>query len=330
MNTFSHYWVSTMWSATRQWAAMLLLIVSLDAFPHEMRPALLNITQVSEQDYEVTFRQPIIQDRFLNLAVQSNCSENLNRTVRSRTLLEESFSWQCEGALEHVRIQGLENTLIDTMVIIETLSAESTSYLLNGRNPVLQLTSGASVPAYLLLGIEHLIFGIDHVFFVLLLLFFVTGFRQLIVVITSFTVAHSITLGLSAFDLVTVSQPPVEALIALSIVLLAAEALRKTPSRLERYPWVVAFVFGLLHGMGFAGALADIGLPQDSAIMALFLFNVGIELGQLGIVAIAFFITWLVSQTVSIPWRRLAILPVYLIGGVSTYWFIDRTLQVVN
>jgi hypothetical protein len=148
-------------------------------------------------------------------------------------------------------------------------------------------------------------------------------------VITSFTVAHSITLGLSAFDVMTLSQAPVEALIALSIVLLAWESLRREKGAISHNPWLVAFVFGLLHGLGFAGALAELGLPQTSELAALFLFNVGIEFGQLLIVATALGLVYLLHHSIWQFNAQLAKIPIYLAGSMASYWVIDRTLQIV-
>ena len=133
-----------------------------------------------------------------------------------------------------------------------------------------------------------MLFGFDHILFVIGLMFFISKPGPLIKTITAFTIAHSITLGLSALELVRLSQAPVEAVIALSILFLAVERLRGAEATITaRHTWIVAFVFGLLHGFGFAGALADIGLPKGNALWALFLFNLGVEIGQLMIVAAA-------------------------------------------
>jgi hypothetical protein len=157
----------------------------------------------------------------------------------------------------------------------------------------------------------------------------VSGWKNLVKVVTSFTLAHSITLGLAAFDIVNVSQAPVEALIALSIVLLALESLRTDKGLISRNPWVVAFIFGLLHGLGFASALAEIGLPEASAVTALFLFNVGIELGQLAVVAAALGFVYLVGRS-RLRFAAVATrLPIYFVGSVASYWFIDRAVQIV-
>ena len=209
------------------------------------------------------------------------------------------------------------------------LNGKTENFLISASDPQLDLSSGTAVPVYLLLGIEHLVFGIDHVLFVLILLYLVSGWMNLLKVITSFTVAHSITLALSAFSVVSVSQQPVEALIALSITLLALEALGKGESLIRQQPWLVAFMFGLLHGLGFAGALSEIGLPDESRVMALFLFNVGIEIGQVVIVALALALTAVVMRArPEIP-RYWIHAPVFVVGGLSAYWVIDRSLAVL-
>ncbi|MEO2176783.1 MAG: HupE/UreJ family protein, partial [bacterium] len=201
----------------------------------------------------------------------------------------------------------------------------SGKYLISSNDIVLELDAAEpAIPVYLLLGIEHLLLGIDHVLFVLVLLTIVSGWKNLLKVVTSFTVAHSMTLGLSALGIVTVSQAPVEAMIALSIVLLAWESLKGKTGLVNRTPWLVAFAFGLLHGLGFASALAEIGLPQFGALVALLLFNIGIELGQLIVIGIALGGAFLYRR---LPWNldyQVAATGLYLIGGVATYWAIDR------
>lgn len=306
----------------------LVLLVTASAKAHEVRPALLTVVQTSETNYEVTFKQPQVQGRFLNLGIESNCQLELNDARTSSAALQEKFSMSCGEPLEFLEISGLEKTLIDTMITIDDIDGVTSSYLVNGRNPRVDTSQGASTPVYFILGMEHLAFGIDHVLFVLLLLYLVKGFMNLVKVITSFTVAHSITLALSAFDIVSVSQPPVEALIALSIVLLAAEALRDEESLIHKWPWLITFVFGLLHGLGFAGALSEIGLPRDTAVLALFLFNIGIEIAQIAIIAVALALIYAVTRfSTEVP-RLMVILPVYVTGGLASYWFIERTFIV--
>ena len=306
---------------------LVAVLIAPLASAHEVRPALLTMTQTDETNYQVSFKQPQVQGRFLNLAIETNCELKRVAARTSAAVLLEKFTMHCTEPLGQIRIIGLEKTLIDTMITVERLNGSQDNYLVNGREPSVETTRGASTPVYFILGMEHLFFGIDHVLFVLLLLYLVTGFTNLLKVITSFTIAHSITLGLSAFDIGSVAQGPVEALIALSIVMLAAEALGEKESLIHKRPWLITFIFGLLHGLGFAAALSEIGLPESTAVLALFLFNVGIEVGQLVIIGIALILSYAAQRFVTIPARVVA-LPVYLVGGISAYWFIDRSLQV--
>jgi hypothetical protein len=298
-------------------------------YAHEVRPALLQLTESGEGRWTTVFKQPQVQGRFLNLKVITNCSSTEAIAIYGETAIQESFELKCEKKLESIKIEGLDGSLIDTMVTIEWMDGRKNNHLISSAEPVLQLKGESpAVPVYLLLGIEHLAFGIDHVLFILVLLFVVSGWINLVKVITSFTVAHSITLGLAAFQVVSVEQAPVEALIAFSIVLVAWESLRDSPGIISQQPWLVAFMFGLLHGLGFAGALMDIGLPDESAIPALFLFNVGIEMGQLGIVVVALALAMLVKGVglQFYGWQKL--LPLYFAGSMASFWFIDRTIQI--
>lgn len=180
---------------------------------------------------------------------------------------------------------------------------------------------------YLGLGVEHILLGFDHLLFVLGLLLLVRGNWPLIKTITAFTVAHSITLGLATLGFVHVPSRPVEAAIALSIVLLAVEIQHARQGRFGltyRYPWIVAFGFGLLHGLGFAGALAEVGLPPAEIPVALLFFNVGVEIGQLVFIGAVLVLRWGIDRTgVAMP-RVAQVAPVYLIGTLATYWLMQR------
>jgi hydrogenase/urease accessory protein HupE len=185
--------------------------------------------------------------------------------------------------------------------------------------------------SYLQFGAEHIWMGIDHLLFVLALLLIVRGRRRLVWAITAFTVAHSITLAAATLGLVAVSQAPVEAVIALSIVFLASELVdqqRGGSGLTQRNPWIVAFVFGLLHGFGFAGALREVGLPAGDIPLALVSFNVGVELGQLAFVAGVLALA-LVGRRIAMPtpaWLRLS--AAYGIGSVSAYWLLERLAKI--
>ncbi len=188
-------------------------------------------------------------------------------------------------------------------------------------------TTGRLAGTYFILGGEHILFGIDHLLFVLGLLLLVGGFWSLVRTITAFTVAHSITLGLAVLGYVPVDRAPVEAAIALSIVLLAREIVvghQGRKSLVHRYPWLVAFVFGLLHGLGFAGALGEIGLRSADVPVALLFFNLGVEAGQLLFVAALVVVARIVRQTTRAAVRRFEPALGYALGALSTLWLLDR------
>jgi hypothetical protein len=183
------------------------------------------------------------------------------------------------------------------------------------------------VLGYLRLGVEHILFGIDHLLFVLGLILLVGGLGPLMKTITAFTLAHSITLGLATLGVVRIPQAPVEAVIALSIVFLAAELVRQGRGETgltARRPWLVAFAFGLLHGLGFAGALSDVGLPPGDVPSALLLFNVGVEAGQLAFVVAALALVRAVQSLPAPAWRRLEGVSAYAIGSLAAFWVMQR------
>lgn len=234
----------------------------------------------------------------------------------------------------NVVIHGLQATMIDTLVRIELADGRVVSRLLRPESPSFVFggeTAGQAAGGYFMLGVEHILMGIDHLLFVLALLLIVRGVGLLVKTITAFTIAHSITLALATLGLVKIPVAPVEAIIALSIVFVAAEILRSQRGKrglTERAPWLVAFTFGLLHGFGFAGALADVGLPQNDIPLALLLFNVGVEAGQLVFVgAMLAVIALLRRSNVTLPCWTHAV-PPYAIGSVAMFWVIQRTLAI--
>ena len=185
---------------------------------------------------------------------------------------------------------------------------------------------------YLALGIEHILLGIDHLLFVLALLLIVSGPWVLVKTITAFTVAHSITLGLATLGFINVPSRPVEAAIALSIAFVCVEIIHARQGRkglTYHYPWVVAFAFGLLHGLGFAGALSEIGLAQPEIPVALLFFNIGVEIGQLMFVAVVIGVIWGMKRLPFEPGEWTRAVPVYVIGTLATYWFIERVAAIV-
>jgi len=316
----------------RSFPALLLLMAASAVQAHEVRPAYLKLIELESSEggelFEASLRQPQIDGRYLGLQLETNCESTPVSASLNGGALIEVFSVDCsESALETIEISGLERTVIDTLVSIQRLGGETRELLINGDEPRIQLSAApAGLPVYLSIGIEHLVFGFDHVLFVIMLLYIVRNPLDILKVVTSFTAAHSLTLALSAFGLLTLPSAPVEAVIAGSIVLLAYENLSDNTSLTSQYPVIIAFIFGLLHGLGFAGALAEIGLPENSRLMALFLFNVGIELGQLAIIAL---VLALLAATRIQNLRLLHQFPLYMTGGIASYWFMERSLQIL-
>lgn len=229
-----------------------------------------------------------------------------------------------------VTVHGLSATMLDVLVRIALADGRVVTHLLRPDAPSFVFGSRGSGPVvseYFVLGVGHILLGIDHLLFVLALVLIVRGLGLLVKTITAFTVAHSVTLALATLGVVHVPSAPVEAVIALSIVFVAAEIIRSRRGRsglTERAPWIVAFTFGLLHGFGFAGALAQVGLPPHDIPFALLLFNLGVEAGQLAFVAVVLATIALVNR-VRLPlpeWARL--IPPYAIGSMAMFWVIQR------
>ena len=347
------------------WLLPLLGALALPAglAAHEVRPAYLELTEVSAGRFEVLWKQPVLADaepglvRRLPLApaFPAHCREAgraLPELTASALLERWTIDCGAEGLGDApIEIAGLPRTLTDVLLRVRFVGGESVDHLLRPEAPRVAVSpeagGGMAVPAYLRLGIEHLLFGFDHILFVVGLMFLVRRPLQLVQVVTAFTAAHSITLALSTLGVVTLSQRPVEAVIALSILYLAVELARGAGravgaggasgaggpgderSSLARSPWAIAFGFGLLHGFGFAGALADIGLPEQARAMALLLFNVGVEIGQLMIVGLLLALLYgLRLRRVSLPAVALQA-PIVVMGTVSAYWFVERVLSMV-
>jgi hydrogenase/urease accessory protein HupE len=233
-----------------------------------------------------------------------------------------------------VRVHGLEATMVDVLVRIELADGRVVSRLLRPEAPAFIFHANDAGPAaggYFVLGVEHILFGIDHLLFVLALVLIVRGVGLLVKTVTAFTIAHSITLALATLGVVNVPPAPVEAVIALSVVFVAVEIVRSQRGQrglTERAPWLVAGSFGLLHGFGFAGALAEVGLPRNEIPLALLCSNVGVEAGQLAFVAVVLGLI-VVLRRIKFPqehWARLV--PPYVIGSLAMNWVIERTMAI--
>ena len=323
--------------ATRIVFFCLLVTLAPGVFAHEVRPAYLELRQTGPETYDALWKVPGLRENLrLGLYVELPAGST-NLTEPRGSMVNNAFTerWTVKraGGLTGgtIHIAGLSATMTDVLVRLERLDGTTQVTRLTPSAPsfVVEATPGALAVArtYLVLGVEHILGGIDHLLFVLALLILVKGTRRLIATVTAFTIAHSITLAAATLGLVHVPSPPVEAAIALSIVFVAAEivhGVQGRPGLTARWPWVVAFTFGLLHGFGFAGALSEIGLPQNAIPLALFFFNVGVELGQLLFVG-AFAIAAMLVARARIRWPRWTELaPAYAIGGIAIFWVIQR------
>lgn len=230
------------------------------------------------------------------------------------------------GLQGELAIEGVGKRYSAALVKVYWLDGQMRVYTLTGGQPTVQLFGSADdkrgigeiASAYTLLGIEHILSGFDHLLFVISLLFLVGFQRRLVLTITAFTVAHSLTLVLGALGWLVLRSPPVEATIALSIMLVAGEALHQRPTLSRRWPALVALLFGLVHGLGFAGALQAVGLPQNHLAVALLTFNIGVELGQLLVVTLVYAV-WRVFRAWA-PFGAARTPALYAIGGLAAYW----------
>ena len=311
------------------------------AHAHEVRPGYIEITEVARDSFDIVWKQPVRSagaNAVAGLGLRPVFPENCARLGDSRMrrlpgALVEKFSLTCDGGLfgQSIGVEGLQRTITDVLVQLALIDGGRYSLRLTADAPVQTFSGGGTfLMAYFGLGVEHLVFGLDHILFVLGLVLLVQGWRSLIWVITAFTLAHSLTLGLSMLGRISAPSAVVEAIIALSILFVAIELLQPPEKRsalAARYPQAMAFGFGLLHGFGFAGVLGEIGLPRDVELAALALFNIGLEVGQLLVVAAMGLFMRLVKPALLAheKWAQaLQQVPIIAIGGISVYWLLDR------
>ena len=315
----------------RSLALLALLLVSLlvglaprSAVAHDLRPATLRLVEHEDGRVGIHWTPPVQANAVLE-GVQPVYPQHCERLEPSQLDCGQA------GLRGTLTIAGLEASSVEVIVQVERPTGAVSITALREQNPSLELgesrTRGARWQlflAYLGIGVEHIMLGFDHVLFVLGLLFLVGFERKLVWTITAFTLAHSLTLACSVLDILRLPIAPVEAVIALSILLVTAEACDDRPTLTRRAPWAVAFAFGLLHGFGFAGALREIGLPEAQLGLSLFAFNLGVELGQLAIVALCLVVARLLARRSE--WAtKLRGPALYVMGIVAAYWAIERS-----
>jgi hypothetical protein len=318
---------------------LLALIVACAATmaAHEVRPAYLQLSQTGAETYDVFWKVPAAGDNMrlsLYVRLPSNCSNVAPpHGLFANNAYTEEWSISCRGGLAGsiIGIDGLTATLTDVLVRVERLDRSSQVTRVTSSSPSFGVEAMPSrlgvARTYLVLGVEHILTGVDHLLFVSGLLLLVTGVKRLLFTVSAFTLSHTVTLTLATLGFVHVPPAPVEAVIALSILFVAYEILRKPENAgglAQRKPWLVAFSFGLLHGLGFAGGLSAAGLPSAHIPLALGFFSAGVEVGHFSFVATALVAIRLIRNwTAKLPgwsWR----IPPYAIGGTASYWLIAR------
>ena len=321
--------------------ALLMALLPGQVLAHESQPGLLELRQLGPDRYEVVWRAPIYYGK--------PHPASLELPAGWRTVGEPSVRQLADSALHRrvvdvprggidgsvIHFRGLEATITDVFVRISRLDGSEASQVVRPTQPRATLRGErpwyVSSGEYLLLGFNHILMGIDHLLFVLGLLIIVRGRSMLIKTITAFTVAHSLTLAIATLGYADLPGPPLNAAIALSILFLGPEIVRVWRGQTSftiRHPWVVAFGFGLLHGFGFASGLSTTGMPGAEIPLALLMFNIGVEIGQL-----AFVILMLLAhrslRVLEFQWPRwVDYVPGYAIGSLGAFWTIQRTAMM--
>jgi len=330
-------------------AACAVLLAALactaSAWAHRLSPAFFGLTETAPNAFDVQWKVSISGG--LAAVLEPKVPDGCSLTENVRTYVVDDVRFQhgalsCPAGLAGTTftVNGLAETQTDVLLRVDYLDGTASNQRLTPGEPAVIIPERPSalevVRTYVVLGVEHILLGIDHLLFVLALLLVVNGVRRLVATVTAFTAAHSITLGAATLGFIHVPSAPVEAVIALSILFLASELARQRAggpdndraNLTRRFPWVVAFAFGLLHGFGFAGALSEVGIPQHAVPLALLFFNVGVEIGQLLFIAAVFGFAWLVRlSAVRVPaiWPRAV---AYGVGSIAAFWVVERTIAV--
>jgi hypothetical protein len=322
---------------------ILTLCVVQFAQAHRFAPSLLKVTETASGQFNMVWKTPAqgtsnipLRPTWPDSCAVSNASPPQMEGTGKVSSLQLNCEFGVEGLIgQELGVSGLGANQASAMLMISLLDGRSYQEVLNAQEAVFivpaEPSTGEVMGDYSVLGIDHIWSGIDHLLFVFGLLLLVGGGRRLLWTITAFTVGHSITLSLVTLGYFNYPVALVEFTIALSIFVLAVELTRKGRGDfIWRQPWWLAGGFGLLHGMGFAGALAETGLPQDNVPLALLFFNIGIEIGQIAFIA-AVMAVWILVRKPLAPWQdRLWPVPVYVLGSLSAMWCIERGLEVLG
>jgi len=308
---------------------LLVVLVSTRAAAHGLRPGVLTLVEREPGVFTLAWTEPV--DTAGRAApVEIVFPEPCRPAGLAHATVGDTLDCGEGGLRGAIEVRGLEGDRARVMTLVRLLDGREIEALIGEHQPRLDVAGspGRSATAWIGLGIEHILVGIDHIAFVLGLLLVVgtRSVRRLVATITAFTVAHSITLVLAATDTLVLATAPVEATIAASVVLVARESMHERPTFTRRAPWAVAFVFGLVHGLGFAGALASWGLPAGWMGWSLVSFNVGVELGQLAVVLASIAIVRAIGSRLAVQLQRPA---AYAIGSLAACWLLQRVLPMI-
>lgn len=320
--------------------ALSCLYLVMPAQADEIRPALLDIKEQSTGLFTVTWKVPMRGDRIL--AITPALPDSLERlgtpttqTISGAQIQQATYRNNATSLTgQRILIEGLTAVQTDVLLLIQLQNGTQYSSILRPGSPQYIIPIQASklqiAGDYWRLGTIHILEGVDHLSFVLALLLIVAGLGQLLKAITAFTVAHSITLALATLGLVNLPAAPTEAIISLSILFLATEIIHKHNGQIsltEKYPWVIAFAFGLFHGLGFAGALSEIGVPQHEVPLALLMFNVGVETGQILFIGVVLSLIAVLKRLPFTSPNGIWRVAPYVIGSAAAFWTIERVLS---
>ncbi|MEQ1538681.1 MAG: HupE/UreJ family protein [Sphingorhabdus sp.] len=315
-----------------------LFLFAQPARADELRPGYLEFTQKTEADWGLVWKAPMrggVTPATQPILPRGCATKADPQRVLGEMAMISTFQISCTGAVagQSIGLSNFSAAQTDVLVRIAPLGRPVQALRLTASAPSVEIAAKPDAwqvaRTYFVIGVEHIVFGYDHLLFVVSLVLLLTGFRTIAIAVTAFTVAHSITLVGTTLGFIGLPQRPVEAIIALSIVFLAVEIVKNKegePRLSERVPWVVAFLFGLLHGFGFAGALKEIGLPESDVPTALLTFNLGVEAGQLLIVAATIGLLWALRK-LKPNWTQPAIrISSYAIGAIASMWLLERVL----
>ena len=340
------------YSACRQWLGpkvrfllalglLLCCMIGMASGParaDELRPGYMEFKQETTREWTLMWRSPLRGGITLQTTpvLPSGCVTvgEVQRELVQTSLVERSRV-RCNGPVPGLRIglTAFDSSQTDVLVQVTPLGRPTQAMRLTAAEPMALIAERPArwqvAQTYFVTGVDHILFGYDHLLFVVALVLLLNGWMTIVKAVTAFTVAHSITLVGTTLGMFGLPQAPVEAVIALSIMFLAVEVIKKQPGepRLsERAPWVVAFLFGLLHGFGFAGALKEIGLPEGDVPTALLTFNLGVEAGQLLIVLATLAVTHIIARWLPSLHRSVIAATTYAIGSIAAFWFVERII----